>query len=215
MGDLLILGAGGHGKVVADIAQKLNKWKQIAFLDDAHDLKKVMGIPVIGGLGDYPIFKKDFQYAFIAIGDNKVRLKWFKRLIQAGFIVPSLIHPFSFISKYSEIGSGSVVMGGSVINVGVKIGHACIINTSASIDHDCILKDGVHLSPGVNIGGKVNVGECTWIGIGAKVINNVNISSNVLIAAGAVIVNNIPPNVLMAGVPAIIKKDLGSEYNEG
>jgi len=210
MSGLLILGTGGHGKVVADTALITEKWDNIAFLDDRKELNEVMGIPVIGELSDFESFKISYKYAFVAIGNNTVRLKWVEQLIEAGFIIPTIIHPFSFVSKMSNIGEGTIIMAGAVINANTSIGKGCIINTSSSIDHDCVLEDGVHVSPGVHIGGTVNIGKCTWICIGSSIANNITIGNNVIVAAGASVVKNIPDNVMVAGVPAVIKKLLGA-----
>ncbi|MGG0249781.1 acetyltransferase [Peribacillus frigoritolerans] len=209
MENLLILGAGGHGKVVSEIAFLTNHWGNIAFLDDCDDLKEVLGFPVIGKLGDYNSFKKEYQYAFVAIGNNKLRIKWIERLSREGYIMATLIHPFSSISKTSILGAGTVVMAGAVINPNTNIGIGCIINTSSSIDHDCLLEAGVHISPGVNIGGTVTLNKCSWACIGSSVINNITIGSNVIVAAGAVVNKNVPDNVMVAGVPATIKKQFG------
>ncbi|MFJ7681459.1 acetyltransferase [Peribacillus butanolivorans] len=214
MGNLLILGAGGHGKVVSEIAILKNSWENIAFLDDRENITEVLNISVIGKLNEYNSFKQKYQYAFVAIGNNKLRLKWIDRLLREGFMMPTLVHPFSSISKTSIIGAGTVVMAGAVINADTRIGRGCIINTSSSIDHDCSLKDGVHISPGVNIGGTVTIDECTWACIGSSVINNINVGSNVVLAAGAVVNKNLPDNVMVAGVPATIKKQFGVFENE-
>jgi sugar O-acyltransferase (sialic acid O-acetyltransferase NeuD family) len=208
MSKLLILGAGGHGKVIADIALMSGRWKQIAFLDDREELEEVIGIPVIGRLNDYMSFIEEFQHAFVAIGNNKLRIEWIDRLSKAGFNTPAIIHPFSFVSKTSNIGEGTVVMVGAVINANTNIGRGCIINTSSSIDHDCTLEDGVHISPGAHIGGTVNIGKCAWVCIGSSVVNNITIGKNAIIAAGAVVTKNIPDNVMVAGVPAIFKKNM-------
>lgn len=214
MAGLLILGAGGHGKVIADIALMMNKWANIAFLDDREEIKEIEGISVIGKLEDHLLFKNEFDEAFVALGNNQLRVEWIKRLSNAGFIIPTIVHPFAAISRFSIIGEGTVVMPGAVINASASIGGACIINTSSSIDHDCILADGVHISPGVHIGGTVSLGQYTWAGIGSSVANNVNIGSNVVIAAGAVVINQVPNDVLVAGVPAVIKKRFGMIKNE-
>lgn len=206
MAGLMILGAGGHGKVVSEIAFLMNKWDEIVFLDDNKDLKNVNGFPVVGGLGDYLNYKDKYEYAFVAIGNNKFRLELIKNIIKDGFTVPILIHPFTYISKSCQIGEGTVIMAGSVINTCSDIGKGCIINTSSSIDHDCILKDGVHISPGAHIGGTTHVGENTWICIGSSIINNITIGNNVVVAAGSVVTRNISNNVMVAGIPAKIKK---------
>jgi sugar O-acyltransferase (sialic acid O-acetyltransferase NeuD family) len=214
MAGLLIIGAGGHGKVVAEIAQLTNRWNEIAFLDDRENLNEVLDIPVKGRFNDFELYKKDYQYAIVALGNNSLRLEWIGRLSKAGFIMATLVHPFSSLSKTSILGDGTVVMAGAVVNANTSIGKGCIINTSSSIDHDCFINDGVHISPGVHVGGTVIVDKCTWVCIGSSLVNNITIGSNVIVAAGAVITNNVPDNVVVAGVPAIIKKYIGVVESE-
>jgi sugar O-acyltransferase (sialic acid O-acetyltransferase NeuD family) len=211
MAGLLILGAGGHGKVVAEIALMLNKWANLAFLDDNSRVRTVNNIPVIGKLEDYHLYKNDFTDAFVALGNNHLRLEWINKLYNIGYRIPTITHPFTSISKFSNLGMGTVVMPGAVINTGATVGNACIINTSSSIDHDCVLEDGIHISPGVHLGGTVSIGSCTWACLGSQIINNVNIGRNVVIAAGAVVIDNIPDNVMVSGIPAMIKKRFGDE----
>jgi sugar O-acyltransferase (sialic acid O-acetyltransferase NeuD family) len=208
MSNLLILGAGGQGKVVAEIAGLMGQWERIAFLDDREDLREVMGIPVIGKLSDYASCRDQFPSAFVAIGNNPLRIKWMESLLDEGFELPALVHPSSVISKSSELGAGTVVMAGAVINPDSRIGKGCIINTSSSIDHDCVLSNGVHISPGVHLGGTVHIGSLTWICIGSSVTNNVTIGSKSIVAAGAIVLDNIPESVMVAGVPAKKIKDL-------
>ncbi|MCM3539128.1 acetyltransferase [Priestia endophytica] len=205
MAKLLILGAGGHGKVVSEIAQLMKQWEEIAFLDDREDISEVLGIPIVGKLADLPALKSEYEYAFVAIGSNTARLNWTEKLNQHAFKIPTLIHPSSTVSGKSTIGEGTVIMAGAVINTDATIGRSCIINTASTIDHDCILQDGVHTSPGTHLGGTVKVGERTWICIGATIINNIDIGCGSVIAAGAVVTKDVPSNVLVAGVPAFIK----------
>lgn len=205
MAKLLILGAGGHGKVVSEIAQLMKQWEEIAFLDDREDIPEVLGIPIVGKLADLPALRSEYEYAFVAIGSNTARLKWTEKLNQHAFKIPILIHPSSTVSGKSTIGEGTVIMAGAVINTDATIGRSCIINTASTIDHDCILQDGVHTSPGTHLGGTVKVGERTWICIGATIINNIDIGCDSVIAAGAVVTKDVPSNVLVAGVPAFIK----------
>lgn len=206
MAKLLILGAGGHGKVVSEIAQLMKQWEEIAFLDDREDISEVMGIPIVGKLADLPVLGSEYEYAFVAIGNNAVRLKWTEELNNIGFKIPILIHPSSTVSTKSYIKEGTVIMAGAVINPDVRIGRGCIINTASTIDHDCILENGVHTSPGAHIGGTVKIGERSWICIGATIINNINIGDDSVIAAGAVVTKDVLSNVLVAGVPAAIKE---------
>ncbi|MEH7577961.1 acetyltransferase [Priestia megaterium] len=206
MAKLLILGAGGHGKVVSEIAQLMKQWEEIAFLDDREDISEVLGIPIVGKLADLLALRSEYEYAFVAIGSNTARLKWTEKLSHHDFKIPTLIHPSSTVSAKSFIEEGTVIMAGAVINPDTKIGRSCIINTASTIDHDCILQEGVHTSPGVHLGGTVKVGKRTWICIGATIINNINIGCDSVIAAGAVVTKDVLSNVLVAGVPAVIKE---------
>lgn len=211
MPKLLILGAGGHGKVVADAAWSSGKWKHIAFLDNNPKIHKVIGFSVVGDFQSYQSKLQDYSEVFVAIGNNKTRMYWLNKLDQEGYNIATVIHPFSMISRFSSIGKGSVVLAGVVVNADSSINTGCIINTSSTIDHDCILGEGVHVSPGVNISGAVIVKDRTWLGVGTKVSNNINIGKNVIAAAGTVIVKDVPDNVMIAGVPSTIKKYFGDE----
>ena len=198
---LIIIGASGHGKVVADIAIKMNKWQSIAFLDDDESIKTSMGLEVIGRTADAFTYKDEADF-FVAIGSNTTREKIQEKLIEQGINVICLIHPSAVIGTNVEIGFGSVVMAGVVINSSSRIGNGCIINTSSSLDHDNFIEDYVHISPGVNIAGTVKVGNGSWIGIGSVVSNNVNICSSCKVGAGAVVVKNITEPGTYVGVPA-------------
>jgi sugar O-acyltransferase (sialic acid O-acetyltransferase NeuD family) len=199
--ELLIIGASGHGKVVADIAMKMNRWETILFLDDDESLKSSMGIEVIGKSSDAYKYINNYDI-FVAIGNNLVRERIQEQLLDACASIPTLIHPYSIIGEWVELGIGSVVMAGSVINCCSKIGNGCIINTGTTIDHDNILEDYVHVSPGAHLAGTVNVGKRTWIGIGSSIINNINITSNCIIGAGSVVLNDINESGTYIGIPA-------------
>ena len=198
---LIIIGASGHGKVVADIAIKMNKWQSIAFLDDNESIKASMGLEVIGKTANAFTYKDEADF-FVAIGSNTTREKIQEKLIEQGINVICLIHPSAVIGTNVEIGFGSVVMAGVVINSSSRIGNGCIINTSSSIDHDNVIENYVHISPGVNMAGTVKVGKGSWIGIGSVVSNNVNICSSCKVGAGAVVVKNITEPGTYVGVPA-------------
>jgi len=202
MSKLLIIGAGGHGKVVAEIAKLSRGWNHVSFLDDKENLSEVVGLSIVGKCKDYGKLRNEYEDAFVAFGNNRLRMIWLKMLVDAGYNVPSLVHPASVISPSSKIGHGTVVMAGAVINAEVSIGNGCIINTSSSIDHDCVLQDGVHVSPGVSVGGTVRIGRETWLGIGSSVIHNLSIGSNAVVAAGATVIEQVPDSIMVAGVPA-------------
>lgn len=200
MKKLLVLGASGDGKVVADIALQ-NEYSEIAFLDDNDKIKECLGFPVIGTISTYKEFINEYDF-FIAIGNPATRKRIYENLVADGCSVVTLIHPSAIVARSVSIGFGTVVMAGAVINPSVKIGNGCIINTCASVDHDCILEDFVHISVGAHLAGTVVVKESTWIGIGAVVSNNLEIASGCMIGAGAVAVENINEKGTYVGVPA-------------
>ena len=197
---LIIIGASGHGKVVADIAIKLNKWQSIAYFDDDDSIKTCMGLQVIGKTVDVIKYKDKAEF-FIAIGNNLIRERIYRELENIGIETITLIHPSAIIGNDVEIGLGTVVMAGTVINSSSRIGKACIINTSSSVDHDNLIGDFVHIAPGVRLAGTVKVGNGSWLGIGSVVSNNLSICSNCKLGAGAVVVKDIEESGTYIGVP--------------
>ena len=199
---LVIIGASGHGKVIADIAVK-NGYRDIVFLDDDENVKECAGFPVIGKTCEAKEMDGD---KIVAIGNPKIR----ERIQEEISGVITLIHPDAVISRRVEIGEGSVIMAGAVINTDAVIGKSCIINTCSSVDHDCVLGEYVHVSVGSHLSGTVNVGKGTWIGAGATVSNNVNICGNCMIGAGAVVIKDIDKPGTYIGVPA--RENVMSKY---
>jgi sugar O-acyltransferase (sialic acid O-acetyltransferase NeuD family) len=213
MKTLLIIGAGGHGKVVADAALCAG-WEEIAFLDD-HSTGEVasLGLHIVGNTGDLAAHSSRFGSAVVAIGNAARRLELQRACERAGFLAVTVIHPSAAISRFAKLGAGSVVFAQSVINAGTTLGRACIVNSGATVDHDCELGDGVHVSPGANLAGNVRVGARTWVGIGACVRQGINIGSDVMIAAGAAVIADVPDSVTMMGVPAK-RRTVNNERNE-
>jgi len=199
---LAILGASGHGKVIADIAE-LNGYKNISFFDDAWPEKSQLDSWTISGNSSQLIERlSEFSACIIAIGNNAIRIQKQNELQKHNARMISLIHPSAVVSKYSDIASGTVVMANAVINPAVKIGQGCIINTAATIDHDCIIADGVHVSPGVHLAGSIKVGEYSWLGIGCSVKQGLTIGCNAVVGVGAAVVTNIDDDCIAVGVPA-------------
>ena len=195
---IVIIGASGHGKVVADIAKKAG-YTKILFLDDNDQLISCGGYSVAGRVADYKTYDCDM---IVAIGNTEVRQRIQTELMNAGKHLATLIHPAAVIGENIVIGDGTVVMAGAVVNPGVTIGKGCIINTCASVDHDCVLEDYVHISVGSHLAGNVHVGNGTWIGIGTVISNNISITSGCVIGAGTVVVRDIKSEGTYAGVPA-------------
>lgn len=198
---LIIIGAGGHGRVIADNAYK-NGYKEIKFIDDSAK-GSCMGFEIIGTTRDIEGLNDGRTDFVIGVGDNLTRKK-----ISEKFDVNwvSLIHPSAQLAIDAKVGEGTVIMAGTVLNAGAEVGKHCIINTNSIIEHDNVIEDYVHVSPGVSLGGTVRVGEGTHIGIGATVINNINICSGCIIGAGAVVISHIAKSGTYVGVP--VKEEL-------
>lgn len=205
MNQLVIIGASGHGKVIADIARKLG-YTAIVFLDDNENICQC---------GNYPVIGKSFEASrmdtdiIVGIGNADIR-KRIQESIPEERIV-TLIHPDAVIAEDVLIGRGTVVMAGAVINPGVKIGKGCIINTCSSVDHDCKVDDYVHIAVGSHLCGTVTVESRTWIGAGAIVSNNVDICPDCMIGAGAVVISDIRESGTFVGIPARRIKNKGGK----
>lgn len=202
MRKLAVLGASGQGRVVADIAECC-EWEVSFFDDKIPSPEATLGLPYLGTFDDLLHKKSDFDGAFVAIGNNTVRLRKCQELAREGLHLPVLVHPSAVVSRFARIGNGSVIMPGAVVNAGADVGFACIVNTSASVDHDCVLMEGVHISPGAHLAGQVSVGSCSWIGIGAVVRQQIHVGAHAMIAAGAVVVKDVQDSATVVGVPAI------------
>lgn len=204
MKQLAILGASGHGKVVADIAEELG-WSEVLFFDDAWPGIDRNGHWLIGGNTDMLLgLLNSFDGVFVAIGNNKIRAIKLQILFEKAARVISLIHPSAVISRHSSIGAGTVVMPNAVVNTDSSLGQGCIINTGVTVDHDCVIGPYVHLSPGVHLSGSVSVGEQSWIGVGSCVRQQIQIGSGALVGAGAVVVTDVDSDVTVVGNPAKI-----------
>lgn len=196
MKTLVIVGASGHGKVLADIADKIG-YENIYFLDDNENVKQCGGFPVIGKCSEIQNIEADI---IVGIGNANIRKQLQEKLI--GKNIVTLIHPNAVIGGNVHIGIGTVVMAGAVINPGAVIGEGCIINTCASVDHDCKIGDFCHIAVGSHLCGTVILGNSVWIGAGATIKNNTSICHDSIIGAGAVVIDNIIEAGTYVGVPA-------------
>ena len=188
--NIAIIGAGGHGKVVGEIAL-LNQYKVINFFDDkVNDIKK-FPFTIFGSLDYLKDHLKDYDAYFVAIGENRIRsniIEWFKK---QKINIVSLTHPRSTISQFSSLEIGTCVMANAVINPGTLIKEGAIINTSASVDHDCIIEDFAHISPNCSLSGSVRVGKFSHLGTGTSVHPGIHIGNNVKTAVGSKVFKNI------------------------
>ncbi|NCD35120.1 MAG: acetyltransferase [Spartobacteria bacterium] len=201
MNEIYILGAGGHGKVVASVLHSAGI-PVSGFYDDAPALlqKTVAGLPVLGTLRDF--MRLDAPRALIGMGDRQLRTRLSAICIQTRWI--TAIHAASWVDPTVELGAGSVICAGSIIQPDTIIGNHCIVNTGATVDHDCKLSNFVHICPGVHLGGNVTIGDGSWIGIGAQIIQGVTVGKNVIIGAGSTVLHDVPDNIMAVGSPSRI-----------
>ena len=187
---LAIIGAGGHGKVIGEIAL-LNQYETIDFFDDrANEIEK-FPFNVIDTLSYLKDHLEDYESFFVAIGDNQIRSEKIQWLKKYKMNIINLVHPKSTISKFSSLGVGTCVMANAAVNPGTLIKEGVIINTSSSVDHDCIIKDYAHISPNCSLSGNVSVGKFTHLGTGTSVHPGINIGNNVNTGVGSKVFKDI------------------------
>ncbi|MFV8435454.1 acetyltransferase [Vibrio owensii] len=197
-----ILGASGHGKVIAEIAE-LNGYKRITFFDDRWpSLSSVEHWDVSGDTAELLATASEYDVVVVAIGDNARRCAKQRELNAAGAKFEVLAHPSAVISKYATIKAGTVVMANAIVNPFSHIGANCILNTSSIVEHDCKLGEGVHISPNASLAGGVEIGQNSWIGIGSQVKQLVVVGRDVVVGAGSTVINRIPDFQIVVGSPA-------------
>jgi acetyltransferase EpsM len=203
---VIIYGAGGHGKVIADIIEQNQENSILGFIDDREDLwdRTFFGYRVLGGIDVLKRRENEGSSVILAVGDNALRRQLSQRIGELGYSFATAIHLSCRIGRDVEIGPGTVVMANAVINPSVKIGTHVILNTAATVDHDCIIGDFSHVSPGAHLAGNVVVEEGAHIGIGACAIPGVRIGQRSIIGAGAAVVRDVPSGVVATGVPATV-----------
>jgi len=199
---ILIIGAGGHGQVVADIFRTLCPAGDLGFLDDdrRHHGLSYVETPVIGGVNRVHDVAHDA--VVVALGDNAVRARVFATLAAAGEQFATAMHPRSIVARDVEIGDGSMISAGAIVNTGSTIGRNVIVNTGATVDHHTVVGDHVHIAPGVHMGGDVRIGEGALVGIGAVVLPRVTIGAWSTVGAGAVVTRDVLPGTTVIGIPA-------------
>ncbi len=206
MSKILLIGAGGHCRVVLDTLFLLKNYQVTGIIDRQDKMgQNLFGVPVVGTDDKLKAFReKGIKYCFItvgSVGDPALRVALGRKVIKMGFQCPNIISPAAVVSKFAEMGTGNFVAPGVVIGPGTVLGNNCIINTGVVVDHDCRLGDYVHLAPGVTISGGVKIGDHSHVGTGACVIQGITIGTDVLIGAGSVVVGNIGNKIIAYGNP--------------
>lgn len=199
---LIVIGAGGHAKVIVDILQQNGEYDIVGLVDRA-GTEGFWGIPVIGEDADLKrFFDGGISYAFVALGANHLRKKLQSQAEKVGFQLVNVISKSAVISSRAKLGHGVAIMPGAVVNADTTVGDGVIINTNASVDHDCVIEDFAHIAPGTNVAGKVKVGEQSFLGVGSRVIDGITVGSKVTAGAGTIIIHNVEANCTIVGSPA-------------
>ncbi|MFC7331761.1 NeuD/PglB/VioB family sugar acetyltransferase [Rhodocista pekingensis] len=198
---LVIVGAGGHGRVALDTARLAGRTVQ-GFLDDTMAPgTAVDGVRVLGGSG-LTAGLADGADLFIALGDQAARRSFALSVLHAGGTLATLVHPAAVVSPSATVGDGSILAAGAILQPGARVGRFCILNTACSVDHDGVLLDGVQVGPGVRLAGRVRCGEDVFLGTGAVVLPGLCIGRGAVVGAGAVVVDDVPADLTVVGNPA-------------
>jgi sugar O-acyltransferase (sialic acid O-acetyltransferase NeuD family) len=203
---VLIVGAGGHGQVVADILQAQRTAGErvvvVGYVDDDDSLQQKLrlGIVVLGRIGAIP--EIDHDALIVALGDNGRRAKLHERTSNPGVRFAIARHPSAIVASGATVGEGSMICARAVVGCESRIGRGVILNTACTVDHHASIGDFVHIAPGVHLGGEVSVGDEALVGLGAVVLPGLRIGSRAVVGAGAVVTRNVPAGATVTGVPA-------------
>ena len=206
---VVIVGAGGHGKVVLDILRAENRYEPVGFVDADTRLAgtKVGGLPVLGPTNVLPKLRQQrVRHAIIAIGDNRTRHRYAALLESEGFTLAGATHPTAFVSPTATLGKNVVVGPNASVITEARIGDCTIVNTGAIVEHECEVGEAVHVAPGAVLAGRVRVGAFAFIGIGAQVIQCMAVGDGATVGAGAVVIADVPSGATVVGVPARVVK---------
>lgn len=202
---IFIFGASGHAKVVADCVEKENRWRIAALVDDDSSLwgKEIVGYPVSGGMDEVPgLIAAGVRRCIVAIGSNPARAAVAAKLAGLGAVLVTSVHPAATVARSANLGAGTVLMAGCVVNSDSRVGENVILNTGATVDHDCLIGDGAHIGPGAHVCGGVTVGDGSLIGVGASVIPLRRIGRSATVGAGSAVIADVADGDTVAGVPA-------------
>jgi len=202
----VILGCGGHGRVVLDALMNAGDYDIVGFVDSNRKLtgRRIDGVEVLGHPNDLPEIKRkyDIRKAIVAIGDNGVRRAFADRLDVLGFQLVNAIHPSANLARNVTLGTNILVAAGALVSAHCQIGDSVILNTGCIVDHESLIGTATHICPGARLAGRVTVESGAFVGIGATIIQNVRVGYESVVGAGAVVIDDVPPMSTVVGVPA-------------
>ena len=214
MQDVLIIGAGGHGKVVLDVLRAARQFRPAGFVDADPKLTDsyVAGLPVLGSINSLSRLRQQrIRHAVVAIGDNRTRMRYMALLLEQGFELVSAVHPTATVSRSATVGRNVVVAPLAAVVTEARLADGVIVNTSAVVDRECDVQEGAHVCPGATLAGRVRVGRGAFVGLGAKVIQCRTVGRFATVGAGAVVIDDVPEYSTAVGVPARVIKTAAAE----
>jgi sugar O-acyltransferase (sialic acid O-acetyltransferase NeuD family) len=209
MEKMVIVGAGGHGRVVLDIIRAEKKYMPVGFIDADASLhgRRIDGLAILGDISLLPTLKlQDITGAVVAIGDNGIRRQYAEKIDELGLDLINAIHPSANIAATATIGKNVVIASGATVCSHCQIGNSVILNTGSIVDHESVIATAAHICPGAKLAGRVLVESGAYVGIGATVIQNIRIGLDSIVGAGAVVIRDVPPAATVVGVPAHVLK---------
>jgi sugar O-acyltransferase (sialic acid O-acetyltransferase NeuD family) len=208
--NVVIVGAGGHGRVVLDILRTAGVCNPVGFIDadTARSGSQLDGLPVLGSINLLPKLRRqqDVRGAIVAIGDNRVRASYAELVLQGNLELINAVHPSAIVSSTAKVGLNVVIAAGAIVSTDAHLADSAVVNTGAIVDHECRVGRAVHVSPGVVLAGRVHVEPGAFVGIGARVIPCIRIGAHATVGAGAVVIEDVPPHATVVGVPARVVK---------
>ncbi|WP_045212502.1 acetyltransferase [Desulfonatronovibrio magnus] len=211
--EIILIGAGGHCSSCIDVIEQEGRFRIAGIVDKSGDAEsgkreagsaehgsgkaEVLGYPVIGTDDDLPELRKKFQYALVTVGQIKtpdVRIRLFDRLLEIGFVLPTIVSPLAYVSPHARIGQGTIVMHHALINAGATVGNNCIINSKALVEHDAVIEDHCHISTGVIVNGEARIGSGSFLGSGCRIKEGISLGENCLVGMGISVRKDQPGN---------------------
>ena len=206
---IVILGGGGHAKVIIDMLVDHRTLEPVGCIvnDRSSHPPQVLNLPVLGDESYLEeLLRQGVTAAVVAVGENRIRARITSKLKSIGMELVSIVSEFAKISSFARIGEGVVVMPMAVVGPDTTVEEGAIINTSASVDHDCFIGSFCHVAPGCSLAGNVRVGSKSFLGVGTAVLPDRTIGRDVIVGAGAVVIKDVPDGVTVMGVPARLRQ---------